>query len=263
MVEFLRRRFDAGSTYSQLNNFRSAISSTVAPFAGQPVGQNRLVVQIMRSFMNARPPKARYQDCWDVDKALSYLETLPDYDTLSPALLRQKTAFLLAVHTIARGDDLFKLRHSSVSFDNADRVTLILSNPKNRRGEEVITLHPWPQRPKLCVVQALRNYLQLTKQVPRPHDRIFVTEDLSTELGKERLAKDILAVMAAAGIDTQRFKAHSVRMAVATKAIQLGMPVDEVMRKGRWRSWQVLRDFYERSRDSGNLVAFLATSTTE
>ena len=63
---------------------------------------------------------------------------------------------------------------------------------------------------------------------------------------RQQSAKNSKA-MKLAGKDIQRFKSHSMRMATASKAIDRGASVDEVMWQRRQRSKNVITTFYNRS----------------
>ena len=47
--------------------------------------------------------------------------------------------------------------------------------------------------------------------------------------------------------DITGYSGGSVRMAAASAAIDSGVPIDEVLRTGRWSSWLVFNKFYNRS----------------
>jgi integrase len=64
-------------------------------------------------------------------------------------------------------------------------------------------------------------------------------------LGPERLAKRLLQVMAEEGIDTNTFKAHSLRGATATHLLQMA-PQSLVQARGRWASGETLDKYYAR-----------------
>ena len=55
-------------------------------------------------------------------------------------------------------------------------------------------------------------------------------------IGVQRIAKTTLEAMELDGVDIQRFKAHSTKMATVSKAINRGASVDEVMQQESWRS---------------------------
>ena len=44
------------------------------------------------------------------------------------------------------------------------------------------------------------------------------------------------------------YSGGSVRMAAASAAIDSGVPIDEVLRTGRWSSWLVFNKFYNRAK---------------
>lgn len=261
MVDFLTERFDAGVSYGDIATYRSAISTTAPLYDGVHIGQHPLVKRLMDSLIEQRPPQARYTDTWDLDLPLRHLENYPPYDQLTIVQLRKKTVFLLAASIIGRKDDLLKIKFSSVQFDEQGRIpNLLILNPKNKRGFESICLSPWRERPQLCVVTAIQHYIQRTATCPRPNDRLFVNDYLTEEIGSDTIGHDIVSVMSASGVDTQRFKAHSIRMAVTSKAVATGLSLDEIKRRGRWRSWQVIQDYYERAQVTGNFVARLASA---
>lgn len=72
-------------------------------------------------------------------------------------------------------------------------------------------------------------------------------------LGSDAIAKNVLETMAAAGVNTSVFKTHSLRGAVVSKAREMGVSLEDVMRQGRWRSVSTVESFYDRS-DSGQKV---------
>ena len=53
-------------------------------------------------------------------------------------------------------------------------------------------------------------------------------------------------VMTRAGITG--YSGGSVRMAAASAAVDNGVPIDEVLRTGRWSSWLVFNQFYNRAK---------------
>jgi len=64
MLSFLADEFEAGRQYKSLNCYRSALSSTLLPNEGLPVGQHPLVIQLLKGVFNLRPPMPRYTYNW-------------------------------------------------------------------------------------------------------------------------------------------------------------------------------------------------------
>jgi hypothetical protein len=70
------------------------------------------------------------------------------------------------------------------------------------------------------------------------------------------VAKISLEVMSRAKVP-KRFKAASLRHAAACAALAAGVPIDEVLKIGRWRSRDVFEKFYWVASGSGNIVSRL------
>jgi hypothetical protein len=69
-------------------------------------------------------------------------------------------------------------------------------------------------------------------------------------LGAERLAKRMLAVMDTVGINTETFKAHSLRGATATHLLRQGVSHHLVKTRGAWSSSDTLDQYYNRLHQS-------------
>ena len=65
-------------------------------------------------------------------------------------------------------------------------------------------------------------------------------------VGAQTCSRWMKEVMTRAGITT--YSGGSVRMAAASTAIDSGVPIDEVLRTGRWGSWPVFHKFYNRAK---------------
>ena len=75
ILDFLAVKFHSGLTYRSLNCYRSALSSAVLPIEGFKVGQHPLVARLMNGVFNARPPRPKYADTWDVSRVLALLKS--------------------------------------------------------------------------------------------------------------------------------------------------------------------------------------------
>ena len=106
------------------------------------------------------------------------------------------------------------------------------------------------QDKRLCPVECLRQYLKSTRDI-RPvipssqPDRLFISfirphkPVTSTTLGRW-----LRNFMKAAGIDSQIFKAHSVRGASTTAAANAFVPLSTIMAMADWSSSSTFRTFY-------------------
>ena len=66
VLNFLADCFGEGLSYSTLNSYRSALSSTLCPCDGTTVGCDPLVSRLLKGIYNLRPPLPRYSSTWDV-----------------------------------------------------------------------------------------------------------------------------------------------------------------------------------------------------
>ena len=82
-------------------------------------------------------------------------------------------------------------------------------------------------------------------------------------LGSERLAKRLLAIMTEENIDTQVFKAHSLRGATATHLLQQGTSQTLVQARGKWASSKTLDDYYSRLHQTENWEKLLGGNGKE
>ena len=96
--------------------------------------------------------------------------------------------------------------------------------------------------PALDTVLAVKAYLQVNG---RCRKYLLARIGNRQSIQAETIANDCKKAMAAAGVPS-KFKAHSIKMASASKLLDLGFTVDEVMILGGWSSVRVFMDFYNR-----------------
>jgi hypothetical protein len=249
VVDFLVEQFDKGYQSSTLNGFRSAISSTAPWWNGVPVGQSELVKKCMANIDLQRPSKPAYSETWDLDVLITWLESLPKNKDLSLEQLRMKCIVLIKIITLARSSDVDYISFHSIRLEN-DTLYGSFNPPKNyKKGcPSDFKIKRFEDNEDLCTFAAWEEYFNRTKEHRTGGDKVFLNILPPYDpIGVQRIAKITLEAMEMAGIDVTRFKAHSTRMAVASKAIDRGASVDEVMRQGRWRSRDVFTTFYNRS----------------
>lgn len=72
MTNFLSQSFVAGKSYTTINTYRSALSSTLYPFNNFAIGTYPLIVRLVKGVYNERPPAPHYSTTWDVTKITDY-----------------------------------------------------------------------------------------------------------------------------------------------------------------------------------------------
>ena len=95
------------------------------------MGQDPLIVQLLKGMLNMRPPKPRYTHTWDVHLVTKYLACLGKTKLLPLKLLSIKLAMLFALSCLERASSLTKLdlRHCRVA---PEGVFFTLVSPRKR-----------------------------------------------------------------------------------------------------------------------------------
>ena len=60
------------------------------------------------------------------------------------------------------------------------------------------------------------------------------------------ISRWIKTVMAEAGIDCTKYKAHSVRAALVSRAASKSVPIEEILKTAGWASARVFSEFYSK-----------------
>ena len=109
-MEFTVEKFQEGKQHSTLNGYRFALSATIPPIEGYPVGQHPLVSRALQGSFNKRPPMPKYTSTWDVSTVVQYVKEEMD-NTLGMNIkdLSMKLVVLLALSNAPRASDLAAL----------------------------------------------------------------------------------------------------------------------------------------------------------
>ncbi len=75
-------------------------------------------------------------------------------------------------------------------------------------------------------------------------------------MSKDRISNMVSKLLHRVGVP-KKYTCHSIKMAVATKLIEQGVPVSDVMALGRWRSINVFNRFYNRAKMRANILKLL------
>lgn len=144
LVYFLTELFDQGKQCSTINTYRSAISSTVPPLDGTPLGQHKVVCSFMKgySIRDHRNPVilALGKFLWLLACSRSGVLTVT---SVKLKRLSRKCAMLLALTSAKRQSDLRALDLASVQFLPEDVEFRIPGLTKTRApGKDVVFFFP-------------------------------------------------------------------------------------------------------------------------
>ena len=262
IMNFLTEQFNSGMEYSTVNGYRSAISAEHIGVDGIKVGQHPRVCTLLKGMFNRRPPQPRYTETWEVDKVLDLFRKWPVDSGLDLKKLSLKVTMLMALTGAMRQSELQLLRWDHC-LDKGDEFHCIIAGlTKTRRvgqGPLSLIFKSFPEE-KLDVVASLRAYLartarlrkretQLLISYVRPHGKIVACS----------VARWLQEVMKLAGIDTEKYKAHSTRGASASKARRIGLSVQEIMERANWLRESTFRKFYYRETENTTFQSVVLT----
>ena len=238
-----------------MNSYRSAISALHSKVDGYSIGQHPLITRMLKGVFNERPPVAKYSAFWDVGVVLKYLRGLGRNDTLSLRLLTLKSVMLMALTRPARSVDLSKLDIRARTLSEAGVTFKAQHLSKQSRASKPLADFFYPRYPEdqtICPVVTLQAYEARTLEF-----RAWSTENRKTLLflswiGKHdpvtgsTIARWLKTCLAEAGINTEIFKAHSVRGASSSTAASAGVTTADILKAADWSSAGTFQKFYLR-----------------
>ena len=248
ILKFLSDSFLAGKSFSTINGLRSMLSTTLGKIDGFDIGKHPLVVQLLKGVYHSNPPRPKYNATWDVDTVLQFFESAPINTSLDLRALAWKTATLLALVTMFRTSELASIEFSSVSFSHSG-VNFSLSRLRKSQRTGPLQSHSIASldNANWCPVEAIKAYLSATKQfrdVSQAKNLFIGLVKPHRSVTGSTVGHWIKNQLAAAGIDTTTFTAHSTRGASASKAASMGVPISQILKTANWASESTFSRFY-------------------
>ena len=248
-MSFLSDVFKEGKAYSTVNVHRSMLSVTLDPIEGHPIGCHPLVIRLLKGIYNSKPPAAKYKETWDVNSVLIYLRDLPD-SSLPILLLSHKLSTLLALSTLFRTSELASIDLKSIRFQpNSVSFSLLRPRKAQKSGPlQSVCLNGFSD-PSIDPVRCLKRYIDLTAEWRNSDNdaHLFIgSVRPHRPVTPSTVSGWIKSQLKAAGVDVEKFSAHSTRGAGASKAINSGVPMSAVLNAGHWAAESTFTRFYRR-----------------
>lgn len=174
-LEFLSSLYNEGSSYSTVNTARSALSTIFGNIDGVPLGEHKLIVDLMKGISRLRPVKPRYNVTWNPDVVLKYLRGIVT-ETCSLKDLTLKLVSLLALCTGQRVQTLSNILLSNIHCDDSVQITIssYLKTTTVVKSNRVLLLPPFHVS-QLCPVVALKEYVKRTKLMRSECDSLLIS----------------------------------------------------------------------------------------
>lgn len=245
VLKFLTERFQAGAAYGTLNSCRSAVSL----LSEEKIGEHPNVTRFMRGAFKCRPAQPKYNITWDVSTVLDYIENM---DTSTLELLTIKTVTLLAICSAQRAQTLSKIKINNIQ-ETPDGLVIkvddLIKTSGPDRYQPALELPRYPEKPKICVVDAILSYLSRTQPLRKNNcNELFIAIKKPHEaVTSQTISKWVKKCLGKSGIDISIFTSHSTRHAATSAAYKKGLDFDCIRRTAGWteRS-QVFAKFYKR-----------------
>lgn len=229
ILDFLTSLYESGVGYSALNTARSALSAVGIIIDGFSVGSHPIVIRYMKGVFNERPSLPRYSETWDVSLVLKYLQKLSPVKDLSLKLLTFKLAMLISLTLACRTQSIHLLDIRGLSKRKDSFILLysnVLKHSKPGKDNPMAILRAYPPDRRLCVVYALKEYLNRTEQLRNGYTSLFISYMKPHKpVTRETISRWLRTVMCSAGINCEQFKTHSIRGAAVSKAKVNCVPV--------------------------------------
>ena len=196
--------------------------------------EQRKIIEAALKKLEVSKKKARYPIFYKIDALIKTAFGTPAAADLDTLILR------LRLSTMMRSVDMGHIVWGIFEQDN----TFFLKTTDKMGRPTTFSITG-------LTLTAVRTYLYQYLERPAPFLLRYATDGRFC-IGAERIAKRLLAIMARHGINTQVFKAHSLRGATATHLMRVGAPRHEVQARGGWSSSQTLDTYYLRLHQEQN-----------
>ncbi|KAG1277773.1 hypothetical protein G6F66_012208 [Rhizopus arrhizus] len=233
-----------------LNGLRSSIASVFRVLHPNEtsLAQQEKIVQFFQAkrHQEVKTPTEADLSAWDTDIVVHYAKTnWRNNHQLTLFDLQKKTLIILCLATMARPrSDIGRLMYKNVQFTLQDNmpVSVLLFFPEAKETNMKTARFGLIDKVEVCLTRTLFHFIQRTQSyrqnLPEDHT-LFLTyldnkNKTSSSVRPSTVSSWVKQIMTEAGIDTTVYKAHSIRSASSTKAIELGYSQDKVEEHANW-----------------------------
>ena len=241
ILEFLTKEFQRGLKYSTLRSTLSALGVITQS------NQDRLIKVFMKGVYNLRPPRSKYHAIWDPKRLLDYLEHMK-IDSLMA--MSKKTTFLLMLLAGQRVNILSNLKILNNMYLTDLECTFVfddvLKHSRPNLYQKPLTFRSFPGNLALCPVNTIKQYLEY--RLTKSSDSAFFITTTSPykKCSSDTIARWIKTTMAAAGIYSGLFQAHSIRSASTSAAKRKGVSLSTIISSAFWSSDSTFKKHYDK-----------------
>lgn len=227
-----------------------------------------MIKRFLKGVFRIKPVFPRYNETWDPNPVLEYLEKLAPLHSLSLENLTYKLVLILALISSQRVQTLTKIKLSNiVTFDDRleIKITDIIKTSAPNKCQPKIVAPIFHEKPNLCIASVIKHYIELTKILRCGCEQLLITikkphHAASPQTVSNWIKKGLLL----SGVDTSVFKAHSTRHASTSAAFKSGISIDNIRRAAGWsEKSNTFNKFYNRSLSEDTTFAKMLINNTK
>ncbi|XP_043472731.1 uncharacterized protein LOC122505285 [Leptopilina heterotoma] len=248
-LDFFTEIFHSGISYSTLNIYRAAISLLTA----NQLGKDNIVSRYFKGVSSINPPKPKYEETWDPQVVLTYLQSLGENEKLSLEMITKKLATILALISAQRVQTLAAIELNNINTGVEPiqiKITSRIKTTGRNRFQPILEVPTFPDNKVLCAATILKKYIEKTREIRAvsKEEKLFLTykkpHHAATTQSISRWIKDVLNE---SGIDTETFSTHSTRHAATSAAARRGVNLETIRKAAGWTpKSSVFAKFYNR-----------------
>lgn len=116
-----------------------------------------------------------------------------------------------------------------------------------RKGVKPLELRAYETDERLCVYKVLVEYLQRTELLRGNESQLLISHQKPYKrVSRDTIGRWIKTTMENAGIDLEKFKAHSTRSASTSAAQRALVPIQDILDMAGWSSERTFATYYNR-----------------
>lgn len=233
ILKFLVLQFDRGSSYSSLNSYRSAI----AQISNTDMGQDFRLKRFFKGVYNLRPSLPKYSETWDPIIVLNSVKNISN-STCSFEELSSKLAVLILLATGQRVQTLSLIECVNIVKTSSEiriKIPRRIKTSARNRLQPILCLPFFNENENICVARTLMSYLERTESRRGTIQELFITTTKPfKKASTQTICRWVKNALNKAGLDTNRFSAHSTRHAATSAAARKGINIDTIRQHAGW-----------------------------
>ena len=246
--------FDGDAGYSVINQARSALSSFVILRDNKyDIGNHPLISRFMRGVFHKKPPRPRYKEIWDASIVLNYLRKLSPRKKLDLRALTLKLCTLIALLAAQRVQSLHLLNLDCMVMKESEVIfhfKELLKQSRPGNADSTLRLKAYAPDRRLCIVHYLKEYIKRTETIRGQERALLISyQKPHKQVTTATISRWIKNTMAAAGINTDVYKAHSTRAASSSAANDSNLPIKSILEQAGWSNEKTFQQYYKKPRE--------------